>query len=86
MGYLEAERQKGVKAFAAGGMTVDAASPVPADENRPLSKFEQQLLQEVRELKEEVFSWPRQLEVHNNVGDTRDKMKQLNDLEARAFV
>ncbi|WP_187261334.1 phage tail tape measure protein [Pontibacter beigongshangensis] len=87
VGYLEAERQKGVKAFAGGGMTVDAASPVPvpADENRPLSKFEQQLLQEVRELKEEVFTWPRQLEVHNNVGDTRDKMKQLNDLEEKAF-
>ncbi|WP_276496741.1 phage tail tape measure protein [Pontibacter litorisediminis] len=86
--WLEAERQKGVRAFADGGMTTPAPAPALPNsnyENRALTKFEEQLLQEVREMKQEVLSWPNRLEVHNNIGDTREKLQQLNELERRAF-
>lgn len=86
--WLEAERQKGVRAFADGGMTAITSAPIlpnSNNENRALTKFEEQLLQEVREMKLEVLSWPKRLEVHNNIGDTRDKLSQLNELEKRAF-
>lgn len=86
--WLEAERQKGIRAYADGGMTASGPAPAPTTgvpENRPLNKFEEQLLQEVREMKEEVLSWPKALEVHNNIGDTRDKLKVLHELEAKAF-
>ncbi|WP_299754302.1 hypothetical protein [uncultured Pontibacter sp.] len=43
------------------------------------------MLQEVREKKQEVLSWPNRLEVHNNIGDTRERLQQLNELERRAF-
>jgi hypothetical protein len=85
IGYLEAERQKGVRAFADGGMTTGSAPALPNAESRVLSSFEAQLLQKFDELTEEVMTWPTRLEVHNNIVDTRDKIQQLNDLEDRAF-
>jgi len=86
VGYLEAERQKGIRAFADGGMTSGSAPAlsVADSESRPLSRFETQLLQKFDTLTEEVLSWPNRLEVHNNVGETRDKLQLLNDLEERA--
>ena len=69
-------------------MTVPRNAPglSPADGNRPLTKFEEQLLQKVDELNSKVEAWPTLLQVHNDIGDTRDKLQQLNDLEKRAFA
>ncbi len=86
IGYLEAERQKGVRAFADGGMTTGntPAPQAPDQDDRLVQKFDE-LLDEFREMKEEVSTWQRELQVHNNVGETREKLQVLNDLERRAF-
>ncbi|WP_266206232.1 phage tail tape measure protein [Pontibacter kalidii] len=86
VGYLEAERQRGVRAFADGGMTAGGAPALPTiqQDDRLVQKFDE-LLQKVDTLNSKVEAWPTRLEVHNNVGDTRDKLQVLNDLERRAF-
>jgi hypothetical protein len=86
VGYLEGERQRGIKAYADGGSTGAAISPVADPAADQVTRAIAQLLLEISGMRQDVAAWPTKLEVHNNVGDTRDKIQLLNDLETNAFA
>ncbi|PSR53931.1 phage tail tape measure protein [Adhaeribacter arboris] len=80
--YLEAERQKGITAFATGGPTREeslSTGRIEA-ENSAITPFEQAMLAELKQMKEEIIKWPKTLQVHNNVGDTQEKIQLLNEI------
>ncbi|QHL87398.1 hypothetical protein GU926_08105 [Nibribacter ruber] len=84
VGWLESERVKGARAFAEGGMTAaDAQVPgAPSAANSEMIML--QMVAEMRAMRTEVASWPKHLQVHNNVGETQEGIAVLNVLTDRS--
>ncbi|QNF34372.1 phage tail tape measure protein [Adhaeribacter swui] len=80
--YLEAERQKGVTAFATGGPTSETSLPAPrpVEENQGYTPYEQAMLSRLDSLTDEIKAWPTKLQVYNDVGQTQEKLELLNEI------
>ncbi|MDJ1472823.1 hypothetical protein [Xanthocytophaga flava] len=82
--YLEAERTR-KNGFADGGYTSSSSkAPLPEIQSSKSVDPSIQMMQEVSNkltrIQETLEAWPTRLEVHNDVGDTQEKIKVLNKL------
>lgn len=76
IGMLETVRTRG---FAQGGFTNTpvTASPVPQTSSLPGLD---EMINEFRGFREELRNWPKNLNVYNNVGETQEGIKTLNEI------
>jgi uncharacterized protein YoxC len=87
IGWLESQR---VRKFAEGGTTLPVQVPSSAstggDPTAVMLQLLSAILDEHRSFRQEVSTWQRELQVHNDVGATQQGIQMLNKLRSDASV